>query len=62
MKQDISLKTESTLIRRKKMVTLDDLANSLHCSKRTVQRRLTPLSNRSQGINVDYGPNNDGVG
>ena len=27
MKQDISLKTNSTLIRRKKMVTLDDLAN-----------------------------------
>jgi len=43
MKQKISLKTESTLIRRKKIVALDDLANSLHCSKRTVQRRLTQL-------------------
>jgi len=55
MKQDISLKTESTLIRRKKMVTLDDLANSLHCSKRTVQRRLTPLKTiRSYNRNGQY--------
>ena len=55
MKQDISLKTESTLIRRKKMVTLSDLANSLHCSKRTVQRRLAPLKTiRSYNRNGQY--------
>ena len=55
MKQDISLKTECTLIRRKKMVTLGDLANSLHCSKRTVQRRLAPLKTiRSYNRNGQY--------
>lgn len=55
MKQEISLKTESTLIRRKKIVTLDDLANSLHCSKRTVQRRLTQLKTiRSYNRNGRY--------
>jgi hypothetical protein len=55
MKQEISLKTESTLIRRKKIVTLDDLANSLHCSKRTVQRRLTQLKTiRSYNRNGQY--------
>ena len=55
MKQEISLKTESTLIRRKKIVTLDDLANSLHCSKRTAQRRLTQLKTiRSYNRNGRY--------
>ncbi len=55
MKQEISHKTESTLIRRKKIVTLDDLANSLHCSKRTVQRRLTKLkTTRSYNRNGQY--------
>lgn len=55
MKQEISLKTESTLIRRKKIVTLDDLANSLHCSKRTVQRRLTQMKTiRSYNRNGRY--------
>jgi len=55
MKQEISLKTESTLIRRKKIVTLNDLANSLHCSKRTVQRRLTQLKTiRSYNRNGRY--------
>jgi hypothetical protein len=55
MKQDISLKTESTLIRRKKMVTLGDLANSLRCSKRTVQRRLAQLKTiRSYNRNGQY--------
>ena len=43
MKQGKSLKTESTLIHRKKIVTLDELATFLHCSKRTVQRRLAKL-------------------
>ncbi len=55
MKQEITLKTGSTLIRRKKIVTLDDLANSLHCSKRTVQRRLTKLKTiRSYNRNGQY--------
>jgi len=55
MKQEISLKTESTLTRRKKFVTLEDLANSLHCSKRTVQRRLTQLKTiRSYNRNGQY--------
>ncbi len=55
MKQENSLKTESTLIRRKKIVTLDDLAMSLHCSKRTVQRRLAKLKTiRSYNRNGRY--------
>ena len=55
MKQETSLKMDSTLIRRKKIVTLDDLANSLHCSKRTVQRRLTQLKTiRSYNRNGQY--------
>ena len=44
MKQEKPLKTESTLIHRKKIVTLDELAASLRCSKRTVQRRLAKLN------------------
>ena len=55
MKQEKSPKTESTLIRRKKIVTLDELAMSLHCSKRTMQRRLTPLKTiRSYNRNGQY--------
>ena len=55
MKQENSLKMDSTLIRRKKIVTLDDLASSLHCSKRTVQRRLTRLKTiRSYNRNGQY--------
>lgn len=55
MKQENSLKTESTLIRRKRIVTLDELAMSLHCSKRTVQRRLTMLKTiRSYNRNGQY--------
>lgn len=55
MKQEKTLKTESTLIRRKKIVTLDELAMSLHCSKRTVQRRLVPLKTiRSYNRNGQY--------
>jgi len=55
MKQENSLKMDSTLIRRKKIVTLDDLASSLHCSKRTVQRRLTKLKTiRSYNRNGQY--------
>jgi len=55
MKQEKSLKTESTLIRRKKIVTLDEFATSLHCSKRTVQRRLTKLKTiRSYNRNGQY--------
>ena len=46
---------DSTLIRRKKIVTLDDLASSLHCSKRTVQRRLMKLKTiRSYNRNGRY--------
>lgn len=55
MKQENSLKTESTLIRRKKIVTLEELAMSLHCSKRTVQRRLIQLKTiRSYNRNGQY--------
>ena len=55
MKQENSLKMDSTLIRRKKIVTLDELAMSLHCSKRTVQRRLTQLKTiRSYNRNGQY--------
>lgn len=55
MKQENSLKTESALIRRKKIVTLDELAMYLHCSKRTVQRRLTQLKTiRSYNRNGQY--------
>jgi len=55
MKQEKSLKTESTLIRRKKIVTLDELAMSLHRSKRTVQRRLAQLKTiRSYNRNGQY--------
>ena len=55
MKQVNLLKTESTLIRRKKIVTLDELATSLHCSKRTVQRRLAQLKTiRSYNRNGQY--------
>ena len=55
MKQENSLKMDSTLIRRKKIVTLNDLASSLHCSKRTVQRRLTRLKTiRSYNRNGQY--------
>ncbi len=55
MKQENTLKTESTLIRRKKIVTLGELAMSLHCSKRTVQRRLTQLKTiRSYNRNGQY--------
>jgi transcriptional antiterminator len=55
MKQENSLKMDSTLIHRKKIVTLDDLANSLHYSKRTVQRRLTQLKTiRSYNRNGQY--------
>ena len=55
MKQETSLKTESTLIRRKKIVTLEELAMSLHCSKRTVQRRLAQLKTiRSYNRNGQY--------
>ena len=55
MKQENSLKMDSTLIRRKKIVTLDELAMSLHCSKRTVQRRLTELKTiRSYNRNGQY--------
>ena len=43
MAQENSLKKVSRLIRHKKIVTLDELALSLHCSKRTVQRRLEKL-------------------
>ena len=55
MKQGTSLKTETTIIRRKKIVTLDELAVSLHCSKRTVQRRLNQLKTiRSYNRNGQY--------
>ncbi len=55
MKQENSLKMDSTLIRRKKIVTLDELAMSIHCSKRTVQRRLTQLKTiRSYNRNGQY--------
>ncbi len=55
MKQEKQFKTESTLIRRKKIVTLDELASSLHCSKRTVQRRLAELKTiRSYNRNGQY--------
>ena len=55
MKQGTSLKTETAIIRRKKIVTLDELAMSLHCSKRTVQRRLTQLKIiRSYNRNGQY--------
>jgi len=55
MQQVNLLKTESTLIRRKKIITLDELAMSLHCSKRTVQRRLTRLKTiRSYNRNGQY--------
>jgi len=55
MKQVNSLKTESTLIRRKKIVTLDELAMSLRCSKRTAQRRLAQLKTvRSYNRNGQY--------
>jgi hypothetical protein len=45
MKQASLSKTglTSTLIRRKKIVTLKDLAKSLHYSDRTAQRRLSEL-------------------
>ena len=55
MKHENSLKMDSTLIHRKKIVTLEDLANWLHCSKRTVQRRLTQLKTiRSYNRNGQY--------
>lgn len=55
MKEETSLKMESTLIRRKKIVTLEELGMSLHCSKRTVQRRLTQLKTiRSYNRNGQY--------
>ncbi len=55
MKQEKQLKTESSLIRRKKIATLDELALSLHCSKRTVQRRLAELKTiRSYNRNGQY--------
>ena len=55
MKQGTSLKTETAIIRRKKIVTLDELAMSLHCSKRTVQRRLNQLTTiRSYNRNGQY--------
>ena len=55
MKQENSLKTESTLIRRRKIVTLDELAMSLRYSKRTAQRRLTQLKTfRSYNRNGQY--------
>jgi len=53
--QENSRKKESKLIRRKKIVTTDELALSLHCSKRTVQRRLTKLKTiRSYNRNGRY--------
>jgi hypothetical protein len=55
MKQEKALKTESTLIRRKKIVTLDELTMSLHYSKRTAQRRLAQLKTiRSYNRNGQY--------
>lgn len=55
MTQGNSLKKESRLIHRKKIVTLDELALSLRCSKRTVQRRLTQLKTiRSYNRNGQY--------
>jgi predicted transcriptional regulator len=55
MKQENSIKTEATFIRRKKIVTLDELARSLRCSKRTVQRRLAQLKTiRSYNRNGQY--------
>jgi len=55
MKNEKPLKTESTLIRRKKVVTLEELAMSLQCSKRTVQRRLAQLKTiRSYNGNGQY--------
>ena len=55
MTQGNSLKKDSRLIHRKKIVTLDELALSLRCSKRTVQRRLTRLKTiRSYNRNGQY--------
>jgi biotin operon repressor len=55
MKQTKTITAESTLIRRKKIVTLEELAASLHCSKRTVQRRMTQLRTiRSYNRNGQY--------
>ena len=55
MTQENSRKKESRLIHRKKIVTLDELALSLHCSKRTVQRRLAKLRTiRSYNRNGRY--------
>lgn len=55
MTQENSLRKVSRLIHRKKIVTLDELALSLHCSKRTVQRRLRQLKTiRSYNRNGRY--------
>ena len=55
MTQGNSFTKESILIHRKKIVTLDELALSLRCSKRTVQRRLTKLKTiRSYNRNGQY--------
>jgi len=55
MTQENSLKQVSRIIRRKKVVTLEELASSLQCSKRTVQRRLAKLKTlRSYNRNGSY--------
>lgn len=55
MTQENSLKQVSRIIRRKKVVTLEALASSLQCSKRTVQRRLAKLKTlRSYNRNGSY--------
>lgn len=55
MKQKNSLKQVSRIIRRKKVVTLEELAASLQCSKRTAQRRLAELNTlRSYNRNGSY--------
>ena len=50
MKQEKTLNSESTLIRRKKIVTLDELAMSLHCSKRTVSGALNVQKTRPRMV------------
>lgn len=55
MTQENSLKQVSRIIRRKKVITLEELASSLQCSKRTVQRRLAKLKTlRSYNRNGSY--------
>jgi len=55
MTQENSLKQVSRIIRCKKVVTLEELASSLQCSKRTVQRRLAKLKTlRSYNRNGSY--------